>query len=265
LRLPSIAYANIAVHFIQVFEIHVYVKRDAKAPENSVAFARFLGHWFGVLPFKLEDCAINLRAKAAGDLNDRIHASGVLIKRDAEDDDKKVRNFNAAVNTSRKKLSLKCGTGSELLGGTSASSVDATSFPATLKRYFEEILPECIARSGLAFDSFLNPDAYKMALLMKGDAKKWVRQTASLKGLMDNLENRGHGAAPFVEGLTVELLPFQSPILQWALERETLPGGIQSFFWTKLPGIEPEVYFNPVLGRLSLSKPNLVRGGFISS
>lgn len=249
------------------------MKPDAKAQDQSVGFAGFLGCWFGVLPFKLSDCSINLRAKVNDDLEDRIHVSGVPVEGRQKGDTKKVKQFNAAVHASRKHLSLQSGTGSNLLGGTSVSSVDATSFPATLKRYFEEILPECVARdlahgetpSGFTFDSFLTPEDYKMALLTAQDVSKWRRQTASLKGLMDNLENRGHAAAPFVEGLNVELLPFQSQILQWALEREAFPGGIQSFFWTKLPGLEPPVYYNPVIGRLSLSKPNLVRGGFISS
>ena len=84
---------------------------------------------------------------------------------------------------------------------------------------------------------------------------------------MNHLENRGHAAAPFVEGLTVELLPFQLQSLQWAIERETTPGGLQSFFWTKLPSVEQPnttVYYNPILGKLSTSKPNLVRGGIIA-
>jgi len=251
----------------------VYVKNEAKAQDQTVAFARFLGCWFGVLPFKFSDCAINLHAKANDNLADRVHVSGVSIKGSQKGDKTKVKEFNAAVDASRKKLSLECGTGSKLLGGTSASSMEATSFPETLKRYFGEILPECVARdlaygetpSGFAFDSFLTPEDYKMALLTAGDVSKWRRQTSSLSGLINNLENRGHGAAPFVEGLTVELLPFQSQILQWALERETFPGGIQSFFWTKLPGLEPSIFYNPVIGRLSSSTPNLIRGGFISS
>jgi hypothetical protein len=137
-------------------------------------------------------------------------------------------------------------------------------------RYFKEILPECMSTNtyhpskGYIFDSILSPEELTVANLMKSDAGKLRRQTSSLKGLMDNLENRGHPAAPFVEGLIVELLPFQSQSLQWAIERETVPGGIQSFSWTTLPEIEPAVYFNPVLGRLSKTKPNLVRGGIIA-
>jgi hypothetical protein len=35
----------------------------------------------------------------------------------------------------------------------------------------------------------------------------------------------------------VELLEFQRQSVQWALERETTPGGVQSFLWVKLPSV----------------------------
>jgi hypothetical protein len=53
----------------------------------------------------------------------------------------------------------------------------------------------------------------------------------------------------------------------FAIERETVEGGIQSLLWPKLPFVEEagkEVYFNPILDRVSLTKPLLVRGGFIA-
>ena len=130
---------------------------------------------------------------------------------------------------------------------------------------------------GYSIDSFLSPDDHTLAQQTRNDAGHLARQTSSLKGLLNHVENRGHAAAPFVEGLTVELLPFQSQSLQWAIERETTPGGIQSFFWTKLPPVvspqqqqqqqpnnNADIYYNPILGKLSTTKPALVRGGIIA-
>jgi SWI/SNF-related matrix-associated actin-dependent regulator of chromatin subfamily A3 len=85
----------------------------------------------------------------------------------------------------------------------------------------------------------------------------------SINGILVHLENLGHGEAPFVEGLNVELLPFQRQTLQWALERETTPGGLQSFLSTKLPSLE-EFYYHPVFESVSREKPKLVRGGIIA-
>jgi hypothetical protein len=88
----------------------------------------------------------------------------------------------------------------------------------------------------------------------------------SLGGVMDHLVNRGHQSAPFVEGLEVELLPFQLQSLQWALERESVAGGIQSYFAAKIPRNDlPEtMYYNPITGGLSTTAPKLVRGGIIA-
>ena len=246
---------------LQVFELSVYVKADAKAQDKTTAIARFLGLWFGVLPFKLSDICPNLRAQQVS-----FHET----KKVKDTEEALVEEINSVVDAHRQKLSLKSGTGSDLIGGTCSSSTDATSFQATLKRYFQEILPDCICehssyvQNGFVFDSVVSRQDRDIALLMKSDASEFWRETSSLKGLMDNLENRGHPAAPFVEGLNVELLPFQSQSLQWAIERETVPGGIQSFSWTTLPEIAPVVYFNPILACLSKTKPNLVRGGIIA-
>lgn len=92
-------------------------------------------------------------------------------------------------------------------------------------------------------------------------------KTNSLKGMLDHLENIHHSAVTFVEGLNVELLEFQRQSVQWALERETTPGGVQSFIWAKLPEVtEPDqdVYYNPILERFRRDKPLLVRGGIVA-
>lgn len=91
--------------------------------------------------------------------------------------------------------------------------------------------------NGTLFDSFLSREDYALTLHAGKDAEDLRIQTSSLSGLMYHLENRGHEAAPFIDGLTVELLPFQSQSLQWAMERESVQDGIQSFFWPKLPDV----------------------------
>jgi hypothetical protein len=88
----------------------------------------------------------------------------------------------------------------------------------------------------------------------------------TMNSLLKDLENIGHDRAEFVDGLNVQLLDFQLQSLKWALERETVPGGIQTFFWPKLPSVaEPntEIYYNPILGRFRKDTPKLIRGGFI--
>jgi SWI/SNF-related matrix-associated actin-dependent regulator of chromatin subfamily A3 len=92
--------------------------------------------------------------------------------------------------------------------------------------------------------------------------------TKSINALLVHLENLGHEEAPFVEGLNVELLPYQRQTLQWALDREQNPGGLQSFLWTKLPHVEdenvPDLYYNLLLQKITTEKPKLVRGGIIA-
>jgi hypothetical protein len=88
----------------------------------------------------------------------------------------------------------------------------------------------------------------------------------TMNSLLKDLENIGHDRAEFVDGLNVQLLDFQLQSLKWALERETVPGGIQAFFWPRLPSVaEPntEIYYNPILGRFRKDRPKLIRGGFI--
>jgi hypothetical protein len=88
----------------------------------------------------------------------------------------------------------------------------------------------------------------------------------SMNSLLKDLENVGHDRAEFVDGLNIQLLDFQLQSLKWALERETVSGGIQAFFWPKLPSVaEPntEIYYNPILGCFRKDAPKLIRGGFI--
>jgi len=121
---------------------------------------------------------------------------------------------------------------------------------------------------GLAYDTIFSPGDFALATThLCRDSKSLREQTCTLNGMMDHLQNLGHASAPIVEGLTVELLPFQSQNLQWAIERETTVGGVQMFWWTKLPTVEhpgKELYYNLVSGRFASKKPDLVRGGIIA-
>jgi len=87
------------------------------------------------------------------------------------------------------------------------------------------------------------------------------------QGFMRHMENLGHSECRFVEGLTVELLPFQRQTVQWAIERERVLGGVQAYNWVQLPEVaQPgaELYYNPGLRKFSTSKPKLIRGGIIA-
>ena len=205
----------------------------------------------------------------------------------------------------RTSFSLTSGTGSAAMGGICTNETD---FEGTMRRFYREIAFECATefdsdpvpwhwkatgvlsdhramQSSIAVDitgemtAQLGAASYSLGtcfskedqakLYRTGDeASELQKQTKSLKGLLDLVENRGHAEAPFVEGLNVELLPFQNQALQWALERETSSGGIQSYFWTKLPriaSVNEVCYYNPILGKFSCSKPSLVRGGIVSA
>lgn len=138
------------------------------------------------------------------------------------------------------------------------SLVDAHSYPGSTMKL----------RRLSNLESYLTEKDQIFALSnLQTDCMVILEKTQSMKGMLNHLENLHHPTVPFVEGLTVELLEFQRQSVQWALERETTPGGVQSFLWAKLPFVaEPgqDVYFSPVLERFRRDKPHLVRGGFIS-
>eukprot|EP00531_Pseudo-nitzschia_arenysensis_P016699 CAMPEP_0116122050 /NCGR_PEP_ID=MMETSP0329-20121206/4012_1 /TAXON_ID=697910 /ORGANISM="Pseudo-nitzschia arenysensis, Strain B593" /LENGTH=1515 /DNA_ID=CAMNT_0003615881 /DNA_START=43 /DNA_END=4590 /DNA_ORIENTATION=+ len=103
----------------------------------------------------------------------------------------------------------------------------------------------------------------ELCLVQKG----FSRRSSSIKDIMIAIENLGHESEDCVEGLNIELLEFQRQSLRWALEREQAPGGVQSFFWSKLPitgESNGDLYYNPILNLFRKDKPALVRGGFIA-
>lgn len=119
-------------------------------------------------------------------------------------------------------------------------------------------------------DFFLRAEDVPLAASnLQGNVTSIISETSSINGMLEQLENLGHKALSYVEGLNTELLEFQRQALQWALERERVPGGIQSYWWAKLPsppGAEnQEIYFNPITVTFRKTKPKVVRGGFIAS
>ena len=99
------------------------------------------------------------------------------------------------------------------------------------------------------------------------DARKCKEiYNVSIKDVMLQVENLGHESEDCVEGLKIDLLDFQRQSLKWALERELTPGGVQSFFWPKLPtpAGQGDLYYNPLMNSFRKDKPALVRGGIIA-
>jgi hypothetical protein len=120
----------------------------------------------------------------------------------------------------------------------------------------------------LCVDSFLTLHETSVAeTLLEKSSKQLLASREPLKDFMKHMENLGHEASPFIEGLNVELLPFQQQTVQWAAERETTPGGVQTYTWAQLPSVaqaNTELYYNPGIRRLTTSKPKVVRGGIIA-
>lgn len=107
-----------------------------------------------------------------------------------------------------------------------------------------------------------NDDRNFAALCLVNSAARASKNLKSTRGVLDHLENLGHESELICEGLSTELLAFQKQTLKWALERETISGGIQSYFWAKIPG--QDLYFNPILSQFRNDKPVTVRGGIIA-
>jgi len=117
----------------------------------------------------------------------------------------------------------------------------------------------------LGFESMITAE---ICYLKDIKAKGLFRLPPSIQRTMIQLENLGHEAEDCVEGLTIELLEFQRQSLRWALERERIPGGIQSYHWLKLPNrgeeYQDDIYYNPLLKLFRKDKPAVIRGGFIA-
>lgn len=211
-----------------------------------------------------------------------------------------VSNFNKEVDVSLASMSLQSSLGEKSsLGGVCWAS--DSSLSGLLQRYFTELLPghldshlestaavswaaraagissyfrgissstfrSCAKFRDIVLEPYVREEDMPLACnnLRKDSITNLTKSTTSINGILLHLENLGHKEAPFVEGLNVELLPFQRQTLQWALERETVPGGLQSLFVAKVPLANQDLYYRPVLESLSEKKPKLVRGGLIA-
>ncbi|CAB9523044.1 regulator of chromatin subfamily A member 3-like 1 [Seminavis robusta] len=139
---------------------------------------------------------------------------------------------------------------------------DSTAIPRLMPRITQDSL------KGLERLVGSHDEVVLAATNMAHDSLRLIAATNSIKGMLEQLENLGHRSLPYCEGLNIELLEFQKQGVQFALDRENCPGGIQSFWWGKLPldtGSHNEIYFNPILSTFRKGKPQLVRGGFIGS
>jgi hypothetical protein len=266
----------------------VYAAREtARIIQGKVA--SFIGYWTGILPLSLSD--MKLHVPIAGSISEdqpdvvvaAIKAYNKQIKRLIQEDIK----FTSGVVKKR-----------DLRGGICRGGNDLRSL---LIRYFCESLIDCAHHKNIREDAkgwtlsdqgynvqaivhrhsdptaygvhgdpwikhFLNHDGTLLLPFIIKTLNKVPLGLKSLGGVMDHLVNRGHQSAPFVEGLKVELLPFQLQSLQWAFERESVVGGIQSYFTAKIPikDLTEDMYYSPITGVLSTTAPKLVRGGIIA-
>ena len=109
------------------------------------------------------------------------------------------------------------------------------------------------------------------------------RRALTLGGLMSEIENRGHAPAPQPAQLACSLREYQRSAVQWALDQERLPGGVNAHVWAKLPGgarrrcATPsfsadaarrssacELWYSPMLRAFQRGAPALARGGLIA-
>jgi hypothetical protein len=258
---------------------------------QSEDFNYFLGMWFDVYPttFQGLDHDLRMRAQPSSLLDTlmqcpRISASLATQKSLKTKLHKWAKTYSIERKSARDKLSLVCSSGSRSMGCTSSNDV---SFAGVLKGYHMHFLPKYI----LLFSSdrsrviarfraertdcsdchdltlLLGSERSAFASCLQGEARKLLYRNCSIHEVMMRLENIGHAKVDFVEGLNVELLDFQRQSLQWALEREKLPDGIQSYFWAKLPADpdrKDDLYYNPIIQKFRNDKPRVVRGGFIA-
>ena len=95
----------------------------------------------------------------------------------------------------------------------------------------------------------------------------------SLAGLMRSMESTGYAEAEQPEALKLSLFPFQRQSLQWMLDREQQPGGLNMCFWQEhplLPGSgRSSFFYNPTCGELMSpdtmvdGRPPISTGGFL--
>lgn len=249
-------------------------------------YSLMLGLWFNVFPLKLSDLSGTLKARSPS-FSKKQRPDAKALNQFKLD----IAEHNRISDARSLQLSLTSSSGTEYVGGTTDNR---TCLEGVLKRYHQESFNSTKiqgARISSKSDWYrsLNhhyeivdndydctPEAMVLNFRDRTFADHFLQfppasafaKLNTIGGLMEHLENIGHEAELTCEGLTVELLDFQKQTLRWALERETIPGGVQALFWPQVPvqmdGNKRNVYFCPISGQFRTDKPKLVRGGIIA-
>ena len=298
-------------------------------------FARFLGAWYSVFPFKLSELTYGLpleylvteqqikgfhrRLSRHLTPQEKHYLKNSDLRKTLDDENiEEFRAYNEESKAIDSSLSFISSSSHKRTGGFCDND---TTFRGTLRRYFRETLADDL----LSFDwcesqnifgispagqallgsisthrkmrfpglpnqsrssifpthgvrSYLNSNDLWLLLKFFGQQIKDKRRDCSttINGLLTELENLRHEPIDHIDGFSnnLQLLDFQRETVMWAYERETMPGGIQEFLWTKLPSaskhvsatevVPVDVYFSPVLNILKTEKPSIIRGGFIA-
>lgn len=255
----------------------------------QVASACFFGYWVGVLPLTLSDLRLHIPIASDTSGEPEIEAAIDVYNNQIES----FMEEDTTLSSGTKQKEGDHESKNDFVGGVFRNGTDLRSL---LIRYLcEKLADYSIQDCGRkrTADWFLSDKGFDVQSIVHRTQRyggsptylienfldhqgclllPWIsesiRSTAegidSLDRVMDHFINRGHKSAPFVEGLTVDLLPFQLQSLQWAMERESCEGGIQSLFNAKISIGEEDVYYNFVTGKISTTEPTLVRGGMIA-
>lgn len=238
---------------------------------NSSMDEELIGCWFKVFPFNL--LSISGTLKASDRMSYRTSSSERSIEKSM------ISKHNEKADALRSSLAFLSSTGNPDNGGFTDTDI---SFRGILEKFYRE----SFAYLDFSFSWGEEPAGWNKISNHKKDtgytredvllsyqdrqfAMKFLPskmgQKESMESVLVDLENLGHETELTCDGLEVELLEFQKQSLKWAMERETTIGGIQSYFWPKVPlNGGSSVYFNPILQRFSKSKPKEVRGGIIA-
>ena len=279
-------------------KIRLFLSEKAFCTSNTEHdYTELLGLWYDVFPFSLADIGGTIEANTVAPRNGQnlslppfvaskksVQLACAAIKED-------VKKHNSNVKAHQNELSLVSSSGLDYVGGVCHNTT--SDLAGVLKRYYRDTFASVVCRDwgdcinayvdkslGVisrhrrmrrAYESEINVTRHWDPLdCILDDAEtltgcnflRWSQKMIGIKDFMSHIENLGHAEAGYVEGLNVELLAFQRQSVQWALERENLPGGIQSLFWPKIPGCD--IYYNPILRKFRSTKPRVSRGGFIA-
>ena len=282
-------------HFIsspQQFSLDLYLCDSAFAATTEER-TRLMGLWCGIFPLNVSDLSkrILCTTSVTTTLN-AIYGNTACTRETRADVDRHLESMVCEHLNSHEeeqaKLKLLCSSGNDAEGHICDSD---TSLVGIFKRLYSEkligfldngrckeyiaFLPKilkgeehamtktyyCLAQVILGYKG-----AFFFYAFLQSHLKQYGDDT--LASLLRQIENLGHEGVDYVEGLNCELLEFQRQSLKWALERETMPGGIQRLFWGKVPDdasrAEKDLWYNPLTNRFRRGPPTLVRGGFIA-